>query len=99
MNTEEKNELVQDERFLQANREALYSVGLALLNFLWWYGFAYGLGSGPAESYSYLWGMPLWFAVSCVGGLVLFSLLAWAMVRLLFKEMPLSGEVREGERR
>lgn len=97
MKIEEENELVQDERFLQANREALYSVGLALLNFLWWYGFAYGLGSGPVESYTYLLGMPLWFAVSCVGGLILFSMLAWAMVGLLFKEMPLGDDGGENE--
>jgi len=26
-----------------ANREALIGVGLAIFNFIWWFGFAYGL--------------------------------------------------------
>ena len=34
-----------DPRFRIAHREALIGLGLAIINFIIWYGFAYGLGS------------------------------------------------------
>jgi uncharacterized membrane protein YhdT len=88
---------VNDLRFQQANREALWAVGLAVLNFLWWYTTAYGFGSRPPENYTYVLGLPLWFMLSCVGGLVLFSLFSWLMVRLFFKEMPLDAYLPEND--
>ncbi|MFT5702174.1 MAG: putative membrane protein YhdT [Desulforhopalus sp.] len=88
---------VSDVRFKQANREALLAVGLAVLNFLWWYITAYGFGSKPPENYTYVFGLPLWFMLSCVGGLVLFSLFAWLMVRLFFREMTLDAYLPEKE--
>lgn len=50
-----------DWRFKVANREAWIGVALAAINFLWWYGFAYGLGSGPVSEYQFIFGMPAWF--------------------------------------
>ena len=88
---------VSDLRFKQANREALWAVGLAVLNFLWWYTTAYGFGSMPPENYTYVLGLPLWFMLSCVGGLVLFSLFSWLMVRLFFQEMPLDAYLPEND--
>lgn len=39
-----------DPRFRIAHREALIGLGLAIINFIIWYGFAYGLGSkNPSE--------------------------------------------------
>ena len=84
-------------RFRQADREALYALILALLNFAWWYLTAYGLGSGPVESYRYILGFPAWFFMSSIVGFLLFSFLAAAMVRFLFKDMPLDGERATGK--
>lgn len=81
-------------RFRQADREALYALGLALLNFLWWYATAYGLGSGPVEDYRYIAGFPAWFFLSSIVGFLLFSFLAAAMVKLLFRDMALDDEAR-----
>ncbi|QTX33030.1 YhdT family protein [Aminithiophilus ramosus] len=81
-------------RFRQADREALYALALALLNFLWWYATAYGLGSGPVETYRYIAGFPAWFFLSAIVGFLLFSFLAAAMVKLLFRDMPLDDEAR-----
>ena len=82
-----------DPRFKQAHREAVLSVILAGVYFLWWYVSAYGLGSGPVEEYSYIAGFPTWFFFSCVISVPVFALLAWAMVRFLFREMPLDGHL------
>lgn len=48
----------KDSRFQVAKREAWIGVGLVVFNFLWWFGFAYGLGSRPVEEYRYILGMP-----------------------------------------
>ncbi|PBB05656.1 MULTISPECIES: YhdT family protein [Salimicrobium] len=81
-----------DERFKVANREALIGVGLALINFLWWFGFAYGLGSKPPEEYSYIFGLPAWFFMSCVGGFILMSVLVIFVVNVYFTDVPLEAK-------
>lgn len=80
-----------DPRFIQASREAKLCLLLAALNFIWWFGFAYGLGSSPVQEYTWIWGLPAWFFFSCLLGLPLFVLLIYALVRLFFKEVPLQG--------
>jgi uncharacterized membrane protein YhdT len=82
----------EDKRYKQANKEALITIALFILNFIWWYGFAYGLGSRPVEEYSYVMGLPSWFFYSCVLGFIVFSFAAWFMVRFLFKEIPLDDD-------
>ncbi len=83
------------ERFGQAHKEALISLGLYGVFFAWWYGAAYGLGSGDPSSYTYIWGMPSWFFYSCIVGYVVISFLVWAVVRFFFKEIPLDGPSKE----
>ncbi len=80
-----------DRRFRQGRYEALCSLALALLFFLWWYLFAYGLGSGDPAGYSLVMGLPAWFFYSSVLGPMLFCCLAWLMVKFLFKEVSLEA--------
>ena len=83
------HDLREDRRFAQADREALWSVALTGGYFLWWYGFAYGLGSGPDAGTRLLWGLPVWFTASCVlGGPVFLIAVAW-VVRRVFVDLPL----------
>jgi len=42
---------VKDQRFKIAHREALIGIGLVIVNFAIWFGFAYGLGSGDPANY------------------------------------------------
>ena len=88
---------IMDRRFRQANFEALCSVALALLFFVWWYAFAYGLGEGDPSQYRYVFGLPEWFFYSSVAGPVLFCFLACLMVTFLFKNVSLTPH--EDERR
>jgi uncharacterized membrane protein YhdT len=39
MNKMNKGAFKEDERYKQANREALVTLVLFLLNFIWWYGY------------------------------------------------------------
>ena len=78
-----------DKRFTIANKEALFCLALTLANFIWWYGFAYGLGSSPIEEFTYIMGLPAWFFLSCVAGFPVFAVLAWLMVCFLFTDIPL----------
>ncbi|WP_096187835.1 YhdT family protein [Evansella halocellulosilytica] len=78
---------IDDPRFQVANREALAGVALVLFNFIWWYGFAYGLGSKPVEEYTYILGLPAWFFYSCVVGFIVMAILIVILVNGFFKEV------------
>ena len=76
----------------QSRKEALCSLALYALYFLWWYGFAYGLGGGDPEEYTYVLGLPAWFFYSCIVGYVLASFLVWLMTRFFFADLPLDED-------
>ncbi|WP_077617575.1 YhdT family protein [Bacillus sinesaloumensis] len=81
-----------DPRFQIAKREALIGIGLAIFNFLWWFGFAYGLGSKPVEEYTYIAGLPSWFFYSCVVGFLVVVMLVIILVKTVFKEVPFEDD-------
>ncbi|PAE24761.1 YhdT family protein [Bacillus sp. 7894-2] len=87
----------KDPRFKVAEKEAWIGIGLVLFNFLWWYGFAYGLGSAPADEYIFIMGLPAWFFWSCVAGFVVMVILVSATVKFLFKEVPFEENGEGGE--
>lgn len=76
-----------------ANREALMGVGLVAFNFIWWFGFAYGLGSKDPSEYSYVLGLPSWFFYSCVVGLIVMVILVTVVVKHWFVDIPIDDEV------
>ncbi|MDR2825189.1 MAG: YhdT family protein [Deltaproteobacteria bacterium] len=82
----------KNRRFRQANKEALLTLGLYAFYFLWWYGFAYGLGSGDPKEYSYILGFPAWFFLSCIAGCPVLTLVLWLVLRKGFKDMPLDAK-------
>ncbi|MCR6108090.1 YhdT family protein [Salipaludibacillus agaradhaerens] len=86
-----------DPRFKIANREALIGVGLVLINFGWWYGFAYGLGSGSVEEYTYVFGFPAWFFYSCIVGFVVMVVLVTIVVKYFFTYVPFEVNQSENE--
>lgn len=81
-----------DGRFKVAKREAWIGIFLVVFNFVWWYGFAYGLGSGDPHSYTFVLGMPSWFFYSCVVGFIVMVALVVAAVKFFFKEVPFDDE-------
>ncbi|WP_445684026.1 YhdT family protein [Ureibacillus sp. FSL W8-0352] len=79
----------KDPRFKVAKREAWIGVGLVVINFLWWFGFAYGLSKGSPTEYTYILGFPAWFFYSCIGGLIIMSILITFVVKVFLKKSPL----------
>ena len=83
---------MKDQRFKIAHKEALIGIGLVIINFAIWYGFAYGLGSGDPKDYSYVMGFPAWFFYSCIAGTVFMIVLVWLVMKLFFTEVPFEDE-------
>ena len=81
-----------DPRFKIAHREALIGVGLAILHFAWWYGFAYGLGSKPVEEYTYILGFPDWFFYSCIVGFLLICVTVIILAKFILKDVSFEEE-------
>lgn len=90
-NKNKKDEFIEDPRFKQCNKEALMGLCLGIFNLIWWFGWGYGLGSKPVSEYTYMFGLPTWFFMSCIVGSVLFSILTIIMVNKFFKNMPLEA--------
>lgn len=82
---------MKNKRFRQADREALITLGVYAFFFLWWTIFAFGLGNGDPEQYSYVFGMPSWFFYSCVLGYPVVTAVLWFVIRKTFVDMPLDA--------
>ena len=86
-----------DPRFRIAHREALSGLGLAIINFIIWYGFAYGLGSKNPSEYTYVFGFPAWFFYSCIVGFIVMVILLSLVVRFVFQDISLDEEEKSEE--
>lgn len=87
-----KAEVMNNKRYRQANKEALITLLLYAFFFLWWTIFAFGLGSGDPEEYSYVFGLPAWFFYSCFVGYPVIVVVLWVTVRKFFTDMPLDSD-------
>lgn len=92
VNVDQRNLYSDDKRFKIAHREALIGVGLVIFNFIWWYAFAYGLGSKDPSEYTYVFGLPAWFFYSCVLGFIVMSILVTVIVKFWFVDIPIDDE-------
>ncbi|MGP4106027.1 YhdT family protein [Virgibacillus sp. L01] len=92
MNSNGKN---HDPRFDVAHREALIGCALATFNIIWWYGFAYGLGSKAPEEYTYVFGFPAWFFYSCILGFIVMVTLVFIVVKFVLKEVPFDEQGKD----
>lgn len=82
----------QEWRFAIANREAWIGCALAVINFVWWFGFAYGLGSKPPEEYTYILGFPAWIFFSLIFGTLFMFALVFFVVKFMLTEISLEDE-------
>ncbi|WP_241623398.1 DUF997 family protein [Rosenbergiella epipactidis] len=73
-----------DPRFIQAHKEARWSLLLSIAWVLVWAVTAYTGGQELG-----LFGFPRWFEWSCLFAPTLFIFLCWMMVRYLFADLPL----------
>ena len=77
----------------QLNKEALYTVALFVLFFIWWYACAYGL----ADAEWTVWGLPAWFFMSCIVGWILCCVGVWFLVKKLFKDIDINAYHEQNE--
>lgn len=87
-----KEKKQEEWRFKVANKEALIGCGLAVFNFVWWFGFAYGLGSKPPEEYTYVFGFPAWIFYSLIVGTLLMFVLVYLVVKFMLTDVSLEDE-------
>lgn len=90
-----REQISDDPRYKIANREALIGIGIAIANFLWWFGFAYGFGSKDVDKYHYVFGFPAWFFYSCILGFIVFTILVIIIVQFFYKDIPLDAEYED----
>lgn len=91
-------EIDVDPRFLRCQKEMLITLST-------WFAFtiisiavAYGLGKGPVEEYTYVFGLPLWW-FAAVMVTVVFTFIVIGITLFVFKDMDLAdvGEIAEEE--
>ena len=87
-----KQEFTDDPRYRIAAKEAWMAIALFLLNFCWWYAFAFWLGDQPPQEYSYVLGFPAWFFWSVIVGTAVFCAMAYIMVKYFYSDMPLGPD-------
>ncbi|CAK7064321.1 MAG: hypothetical protein DELT_01575 [Desulfovibrio sp.] len=80
---------MNNKRYRQADKEAVITLLVYAFFFLWWTFFAFGLGSGDPENYTYVFGMPAWFFYSCIAGYPVVTVVLWVVIRKYFVDMPL----------
>lgn len=81
-----------DWRYPIAHKEAWIGIALVIFHFAWWYGFAYGFGKQPVESYTFVFGFPAWFFYSCIIGFIVIILLVILLVKFFFVDIPLDSD-------
>jgi len=85
----------KDNRFKIAHREAIIGCILVIINFVWWYGFAYGLGSKDPEQYTYVLGFPAWIFYSLIVGTLLMIILVTIVAKFILVDIPLEDDESE----
>ena len=73
----------------QINKEAIISIVLYILYFIWWYVTGFGLGSGDPSTYKYVMGLPLWFVLNSFVGPIIFIVAVIFTVKYLFVNIDL----------
>lgn len=77
----------RDTRFVQAHKEARWALGLTLLYLAVWLVSAYLPGVTPGFT-----GFPRWFEMACILTPLLFIGLCWAMVKFIYRDIPLEDD-------
>lgn len=82
-NPQHHEEMSYEDALRTCDREALATMGVAIVLALFFWG-AIALLGDSTEGW---WGLPLWFWVACLGGYVLSVLLTYWLVKRVFREM------------
>lgn len=92
-----KNIKTKEEKDRQINKETKISIFLYLSYFIWWYVTGYGLSKGNPSEYKYIFGLPMWFFMSCIVGYIWFSIATVIITKKVFKNFDLEDEEIDDE--
>lgn len=81
----------------QINKEAIISIVLYILYFIWWYVTGFGLGSGNPSTYKYVMGLPLWFVLNSFVGPMIFIVAVIFTVKYLFVNIDLEDSQSQNQ--
>ncbi|HAK44102.1 MAG TPA: DUF997 domain-containing protein [Clostridium sp.] len=81
----------------QINKEAIISIVLYILYFIWWYVTGFGLGSGDPSTYKYVMGLPLWFVLNSFVGPMIFIVAVIFTVKYLFVNIDLEDSQSQNQ--
>jgi len=81
----------------QINKEAIISIVLYILYFIWWYVTGFGLGSGDPSTYKYVMGLPLWFVLNSFVGPIIFIVAVIFTVKYLFVNIDLEDSQSQNQ--
>ena len=84
------NEFEEDPRYRQCNKESIIICALFFLNGMIGICTAYFLSRGPVSHFGCTLGMPNWVFYSVIGVPIAFVLMAYLVIRIFFKDLPLS---------
>ncbi len=87
----------KNNRFKQADKEAVITIIIYLGYFVWWYALAYGLGQGDPKDYDYVFGFPAWFFYSCIVGYPILTIILWIVMKIFFKDIELDEPSEKNE--
>jgi uncharacterized membrane protein YhdT len=83
----------EDSRYAQCTKEMKLVIGYAIVNLIVVIGLAMGVGlNKPASEVNIIMGLPDWFFWSGIVGSLIMIILAFAMVKVFFKDMSLESE-------
>ena len=75
-------------KFVQMDKEALYTLILSLVIFVFFWGAIFLLQNCQAT----LWQMPLWFVISCIGGYLLSVVGVAVLIKYFMKDIDLEDK-------
>jgi uncharacterized membrane protein YhdT len=75
-------------KFVQMDKEALYTLILSVVIFVFFWGAIFILQNCQAT----LWQMPLWFVISCIGGYLLSVVGVAVLIKYFIKDFDLEDK-------
>lgn len=79
-----------DKRYLQANKEARFSLYITVIYLIVWIFSAYLFGNNSG-----ILGFPVWFELSCIFTPIGFVLICYLIVKWQFRDIPLDNAAPE----
>lgn len=80
------------DRNRQINKEALITIILYVLYFIWWYVTGFVMGNKDPEQYKFILGLPVWFILNSFVGPIIFIVAVIFTVKCFFADMDLDSK-------